>query len=96
MKNAKIYAFIHSFMNNRLSISVDAVLFFFFFSGAAIFEVIMSRLILHLADAGVYSFHAAARFAPIMVNSALLSVVLAVGGAVVIDLLAHENKTNAD
>lgn len=93
MKNGKLYTIIHNIMNIRLSVSLDAALFFFFFSCAAVFEVILSRLMLHLADAGLYSFHAAARFAPIMVNSALISVVLAVGGAVVVDLLARESST---
>lgn len=95
MKNTKFYTIIHRVMNVSLSASANAVTFFLFFSGAAVFELMLSRLMLCLADAGLYSFHAAARFAPIMASSAALSVVLAVGGAVVIDLLAHEREANA-
>lgn len=95
MNKRKIYAFIHKFPNITFAPKKEASAFFFFFSAASILELFMSRMMLALSYSGRYCFHLAARFAPAMAQSALLSVVLAVGGAVVVDLVVRESSTKS-
>lgn len=79
MKKYTLYSFIHTIL---YSTPRSAVTFFCFFSVSAAFEFFLSRLMLSLAFTGQYDFHLAARYAPVMAEAALASVLLSViGGA---------------
>lgn len=89
MENSKlkncIYSFIHIISNIFTPKFRESRRFFLFFTAASVFELALSNLVLYLAQNGLYDLHTAYRIAPVMTESAIVSLLLALVAAVILD-----------
>ena len=82
----RLYTLLHNFLHNHVEMRREALHFTVFFLSASALWLIVAALYFAAANVGVCEYLLAIRYIPEMTRSALISVPLAVGGRLIIDL----------